>query len=169
MSRALLYGFGGHGKVLAELLLAAGFREIGVFDDNPIDTSLLNNVIYLGKYDPNVYSDDKILIAVGNNKIRSELSLIIKHNYLTFIHPSAFVSPTCSIGEGSVILQNAVLQTNVFIGKHCIINIQSSIDHDTHVSDFNHIAPHVYIGSNSSISSFSEVNPTQMFPRFTKI
>ncbi len=68
-----------------------------------------------------------------------------------------------------MILQNAVLQSNVKIGKHCIINVQSSIDEDTQIVDFNHIDPHVYVGSNSSITTLSTINPSQIFPRFSKV
>ncbi len=140
-----------------------------MFDDNPLDTALLSNVVYLGKYHARLYPEDKILIAIGDNKIRLKIAQKINHRFLTFIHASAYVSLSCIIGEGSVILQNAVLQSNVNIGKHCIINIQSSIDHDTQVADFNHIAPHVYVGSNSSIATLSMINPSQIFPRFSKI
>lgn len=169
MKRALLYGFGGHGRVLAELLLESGFHEIGVFDDNEVDTSAYTNIKYLGKYDSTVFPNTEILIALGNNELRSQIAAKIKHPFLTFIHPSAYVSSSCKIEEGTVVLQNAVIQSNVVIGKHCIVNIQASIDHDTQIADFNHIAPHVYVGSNSNIPPLSEINPSQTFPRFSKL
>ncbi len=168
MRKILLYGYGGYAKVLAELLLNSGYSWIGVFDDNNLE-SPNPQIKYLGKYSEDIYPDLRIILAIGSSPIRQKLSGLIKHSFETFIHSSAFVSNSAQIGEGTVILQNVVIQHNVSIGKHCILNIQTSIDHDTLINDFVHIAPHAYLGSNCTVSALSDLLPGQIIPRFSNI
>ncbi len=162
----LLYGFGGHGAVLAEGLYASGFEYIGVFDDREI-VSNVDYIKYLGPYDAALHPDCKIIIAIGNNEIRSKLGDRIQHGFYTYIHPSAVLAASVKIGAGSVILQQAVLQTNVQTGKHCIINAGAVIDHDCNLGDAVHVSPLAYIGSNSQIASGVLVETGQVVPRLS--
>ena len=43
--------------------------------------------------------------------------------------------------RASQIITSSTINTGVKIGKHCIINTNSSIDHDCIINDFVHIAP----------------------------
>lgn len=61
------------------------------------------------------------------------------------IHSSAVVSPKAKIGEGSVICAGAVICADAVIGKHCIINTGASVDHDSVLKDFVHIAPGAHL------------------------
>lgn len=162
----LIYGFGGHGKVLAEALVFKTGDAVGIFDDQPINGT--PSTIYLGPYNPNIYPELPIIIAVGNNKVRMQLSLLIKHRFQNFIHPSAQVAQSVTLGKGSVVLQNAVIQANSIIGNHVIVNIGSMIDHDNVIGDFVHIAPLSYVGSNSVISDLTCLEPCSKVNRFSK-
>jgi len=46
------------------------------------------------------------------------------------ISPDAIVDQSVTIGEGTVVIPGVVINVDVFIGKNCIINTKSSIDHD---------------------------------------
>lgn len=166
MKKVLLYGYGGHAKVLAELLLEDGATWVGVFDDKDIETSS-DHIEYLGKYSPNIHPELKVIIAIGNNVVREKLAKEIKHPFFSFIHKSAFVSSSAKIHKGTVVLQNAIIQSNTIIGEHCIVNIQASVDHDTIINDFVHIAPHSYVGSNSTVNSRQNVHAGEIVPRFS--
>lgn len=155
--------------MLSELLLNEGFQWIGVFDDNPLNFDLNSSIQYLGKYDSTIYPDLPLLIAIGNNKIRAEISNKVAHSFLTYIHPSAFISKSAKIAEGTVIMQNVIVQANVSVAKHCIINAQTTIDHDTQIADFVHVGALSYIGSNSQVSTSLELAPGSIFPRFSSI
>lgn len=165
MKKILLYGYGGHAKVLVELLINAGYSWIGVFDDNEIEPQN-QHVEYLGNYSKDIHPEVGLIIAIGNSPIRQKLVGLITHKFEKFIHPTAFISKTVHIGDGTVVLQNVVIQNNAKIGNHCILNIQASVDHDSLVKDFVHIAPHAYIGSNCTVSSLSDLTPGQIIPRF---
>jgi acetyltransferase EpsM len=163
----LIYGFGGHGKVIAEALIAKTGGQVGVFDEQPIE--VIDKIVYLGSYDPYIYPDLSIIIGVGKNEIRRQLSLLIKHSFQSFIHPSAQVAQNVNIGRGSVVLQNAVIQANSIIGDHVIVNIGAMIDHDNKIGDFVHVSPLCYVGSNSIISELTCLEPCSRVPRFSQI
>jgi len=165
----LLYGLGGHGKVMIELAQLLGFRNIGVFDDHDHSSIHIEGVHFLGAYNTEIAPQAPIIIAVGNNSIRKKLANKIKHQFATLIHPSAVVSPTASIQEGTVILSNAVIQANAVIGAHGLINVSVVIDHDVVLGNFVHIRPLAFIGSNSTISSETTINPLQVIERNTRI
>ncbi|OYU56019.1 MAG: transferase [Chitinophagaceae bacterium BSSC1] len=164
---SLIYGFGGHGKVLAEALTFNAEFIVGVFDDQPIEST--RNVIYLGTYNPNIYPELPIILGVGNNNVRKQLLQFIKHRFQSFIHPSAQVAKSVKIGKGSVILQNAVIQANSVIGDHVIINMGSMVDHDNIVKDFVHVSPLCYVGSNSIISELTCLEPCSRIARFSQV
>lgn len=133
----ILYGASGHGKVIIEILEANGVKVDYVVDDNPEIHELLGYEVRRnsGKY-------DDAIISIGSAQIRKKLveTLQVK-NYPVAIHPTAIVSPRAKIGEGTVVMQGAILQTCVEVGKHCIINTGASVDHDCKLADYVHIAP----------------------------
>lgn len=136
-----LYGAGGHCKVVIDILHALGINVTKVVDDNPGSDRISGIPLLLpdGHY-------DSALITIGNCEIRKKIVSSIKvKRYLTAIHPSAIVSPSAKLREGTVVMQGAVVQSSTNIGRHCIINTNSSIDHDCEISDFVHIAPGVSI------------------------
>lgn len=64
---------------------------------------------------------------------------------------SAYVSKTAIVGLGSIVAPNAVLMTNVQIGRSVLINVGATISHDTVIGDFSTVSPGVHIGGNCNI------------------
>ena len=80
--------------------------------------------------------------AVGNYRKRLEMYAKAKRfGFLipVLIHPEAYVSPSASVGEGTVILPKAVVHTGATIGKECILSIGSLTDHDCVLEDGVHL------------------------------
>ena len=50
-----------------------------------------------------------------------------------------------------MIVHGAVVQSGVRIGKHCILNTLSSVDHDSIIGDFVHISPRSCVCSSVKI------------------
>lgn len=140
----LLYGNGGHAKVIKDCLSLLGHDVSEQFSkENP--------------YNPDNNQDKKMIVAVGNNDTREKLVQEAKHRFLTIIHPSAVIASDVEIGEGTVILANAVIQAGAKIGKHCIINANVVIDHDVEISDYCSLYPCAYIGGESVISKGTSI------------
>lgn len=142
MDTYLLFGAGGHAKVVIDSLFDEEVEIAGIFDDNS-DLVSLNGLDVYGKYDESIHSDSKLLITIGDNTIRKKIAKQVSHDYGTCIHKSAIVSKFSRVDEGSVVLHSSVVQTGTKIGKHCIINTASSVDHDVVLGDFVHVSPKV--------------------------
>jgi sugar O-acyltransferase (sialic acid O-acetyltransferase NeuD family) len=162
----LIYGAGGHARVLADLISKINGKIIAFIDDQP-SSSLLHH-IPVKKYD-SLHLEAQIVIGVGNNKIREKIARILLHKAAVIIHPSAIVASDVAIGEGTVILANAVIQTGAKIGKHVIINANACIDHDAVIGDFVHIYPNAYIGGAAFIGAGSTITAGKVISRMAKI
>ena len=55
------------------------------------------------------------------------------------------------IGEGGIIAPNVVVTTEVQIGRHVLVNIATSIQHNSVLGDFCTIGPGVRIGGHVSL------------------
>lgn len=152
----LLYGAGGHAKVIIDCLLSQKIEIQGLFDDKS-DLVSLNGYDVLGPYDEKYMFDHKVVVAIGDNVIRENIVKKIKHKFGQAIHTSAIISNYSTVDEGSVVLHNVVLQSGSKIGKHCIINTRSSVDHDSVVEDFVHISPNVTLCANVKVGRGSHI------------
>src|SRR5438270_4867693 len=86
----------------------------------------------------------QVLCPVGNPRVRRQLVQRTSDLGLAFcsvIDPTAHVSPWIDIGPGSLVCAGTILTTHVKIGSHSVINIASTISHDTIVGDYCNINP----------------------------
>lgn len=143
----LIYGAGGHAKVIISCIRANQILIDSVFDDNP-DRKEIYGIPVTGFYDPTIFPNQKLIIAIGDNLIRRKISNQIKHAFGITVYPSSIVDKSAKIGEGTVVLHNAVIQAGSIIGRHVIINTSVSVDHDCVICDFVHLAPGVILSGN---------------------
>ena len=61
------------------------------------------------------------------------------------------------IGIGSTIMTDAIITSNITIGKCCLINKQTLIGHDVKIGDFCELSPGTKIGGNVSIGNFTSI------------
>ena len=64
----------------------------------------------------------------------------------TLIHPTAHVSSTAVIGEGTIISAGAVIASYTQIGRHVIVNRGALVGHHTRIDDHVTVAPGANIG-----------------------
>lgn len=140
-----LFGASGHGKVIKDILNANGIKVEAFADDN-------HNVNECGgrpvMHDATGLSP--MIVSIGVNRIRKMIVERLKANnpdikFATAIHPSAVISPSAKIGEGTVVMAGAVINADAVIGNHCIVNTGATVDHDCKIGDYCHIAPGVNI------------------------
>lgn len=136
----ILYGASGHAKVVIESITASGEKIVAIFDDNEAIKKILTYNV-LGKYDDQTFPDQQLIISVGANSTRKKIAQRLKCKFGKSIHPSAWISPTAILEEGTVVMGGAVLNADVRVGKHVIVNTSCSIDHDSQVDDFVHVSP----------------------------
>lgn len=142
-----LYGAGGHCKVVLDILESNGLKVGRVVDDSPTENIFMG--LPLTKPNPEL---DKVIITIGNCSIRKKIAeQIIVNSYITAIHPSAIICRNIPVGEGTVIVHGAIVQSSAKIGRHCILNTKSSVGHDVIINDFVHIASGATICGGSEI------------------
>ncbi|MBF0611932.1 MAG: acetyltransferase [Magnetococcales bacterium] len=66
-------------------------------------------------------------------------------------HPSAVVSPSATIGPGSVIFPMVTLCSNSKIGQHVLVLPQSVLSHDSVVGDYSSLASGVCLSGNVKV------------------
>lgn len=90
---------------------------------------------------------DKISIGVADSKIRKKTIEQLPQNveYISLIHPNASVSRWTKIGEGCIITAGCIVTTQIEIGVHCHLNLQTTIGHDCKIGNFFTTAPSVNI------------------------
>ena len=149
MSKLIIIGAGGHGKVVAD----AANRDCVFLDDNQELNDAVGSIDQLSE----IQNDgDEVVVAIGDNKKRLEVLSGISR-IATIIHPSAVISTSASMGEGTVVFANVVVNVTVVIGKGCILNTASSVDHDCVLGDGVHISPGAHLGGEVVVGDCSWV------------
>jgi len=148
----ILYGASGHCKVVMDVILSTNYYQIKtILDDNCAITSLYEYpVVPFLNYENNYHY--AFFISIGNNEIRRKISSKWDVNYVKLIHYSAIVSClNVSIGNGTVVMMNAIINPSVTIGTHCIINSGAIVEHDCKIADYVHVCPGAKLAGNVEV------------------
>lgn len=158
-------GQGGHSKVVQDIILSYEDNEIvGYFDDKYrveyFNDHIITGPVLSAKKMIQFFYDMKFFIAIGNNKVRKQIVQQLglpTHYFVTLRHKSAIISPSATIGFGTVIMANAVINADTQIGDHVIINTNSVIEHDNEVGHFVHVSPNVTLTGGVQIEEGTHV------------
>lgn len=128
---------------------------IGFIDDGEMNIGKkVGNYKIIGRIkDLSKLKADRVIVAIGDNKTRNEIVRKIKTRYFTAIHPSAVISKSAQVLEGSMVLGGVVVNAGARIGKHVILNTGCTVDHHNVINDFVHVAPGVHLGGNVKIGN----------------
>ncbi len=147
----LVLGAGGHGKVVADILMSQGLLVIGFLDDDPtfwgqirLDLPVLGAIDTYASYTP-----DGLVMGVGDNKTRrrvvERLGAQASPLWMQAVHPRAIVARSVRLGQDVVIAAGAVINPDAAVGDHVIVNTGATVDHDCIVDDYAHIAPGAHL------------------------
>ncbi len=92
----------------------------------------------------------KLVIAIGDGATRKRIAEQLPENtaYATLIHPSVISSQHITIGAGSIICAGVVMTCDIHLGKHAIVNLNTTVGHDVTAEDYFTTAPGVAISGN---------------------
>lgn len=172
MIETILVGAGGHGKVVLDAILSnlnTNIKIIGFLDDGEIKE--IAGIKKLGNIKDYIkYKDKKFHIAIGNNVFRERLSKEIgENNLVTIIHKTAYVSSMSNVGNGSYIGAMTVINPQCKIGKACIVNTGTIVEHDCYIGDYSHLSYRVLVGSESKISSSAMIDMGKILERNSNV
>ena len=135
-----IYGASGHGKVIIDLVHSNEEDIHYILDDNPVITGIYDHPV-VHSFTPEVLRH-KTIIAIGDNTVRERVVKNFPGSFYRGInHATAVVDGTVEVGEGTVIMANASVNSDTIIAKHCILNTGSIVEHDCVLEDFVHISP----------------------------
>ncbi len=167
MKHIVLFGAGGHGRVVRDIVDQQHAYDlesciVAVYDDYVLEKMMDGTL-------PILHSEEAFrnfvekngsvlgLIGIGNNEIRERLSREYPIRYAVAIHPTAIIADDVKIGEGTVVMAGAIINPGARIGRHCIINTGAIIEHDCIVGDYVHVAPGTKIAGNVTIGRMSHI------------
>lgn len=161
MKKLLILGAGGQGKVVLDLALnCEKWDQISFLDGDKIGEEILGYPVIgdFREYKMLKVEYTHAIVAVGNNDLRLKLTeKLIKVGYEVpiFIHSSAVVSQFSRIGQGTIVMPQAVVNVSAQVGKACIINTGAIVEHDCHISNGVHLSPSATLGGTVSIGDKS--------------
>ncbi|HWO77456.1 MAG TPA: acetyltransferase [Bacillus sp. (in: firmicutes)] len=158
--KLLIIGASGHGKVVADIALKMNkWHSIAFLDDNK-DIKSSMGIEVIGTSD-DVYKhiyEYEMFVGVGNNAIRQKIHEMLETfgaSIPVLIHPNAIVGEQVEIGNGTVLMAGVVVNCCTKIGKACIINTSSTIDHDNCIGDYVHISPGAHLAGTVEVGQGS--------------
>jgi acetyltransferase EpsM len=159
----VLIGGGEHGRVVAEAARTQPdvLDLVGFVDPMPCEPMISRCGV------PRLGADEALLDhpalfgvlgigAVGVSKVRATVVERLAPDlsgWATVVHDRAWVSPTAELGEGTVVLAGAIVNSGARIGRHVIVNTGAIVEHDVVLGDFAQVSPGAVVGGGARVGS----------------
>jgi len=154
VTRIVIVGAGGQGRIVADILETAGNPAVAFVDDRrALHGTTILGLPVAGASVGDV-AHDAVIVAIGDNHVRRAVTekLIANGERLaSAIHPFTSIAKSASIGEGAMISAGAIVLPRVVVGRGVLLNTKASVDHDTVVGDFAHVSAGATVGAECTI------------------
>lgn len=155
--KIIILGNGGHSKVIQDIISSLKNHKIIAILDEKYECEKSENGIIHAPFSSikNLMGNDvRTVIAIGDNSTRKKIVSKLKlrdEQYISIIHPSAIISESATIGNGTVVMPKSVINADAKIGSHCIINTGSIVEHDNMIGDYSHVSPNSTLTGNVTL------------------
>ena len=166
----VIVGCGGHGRETLGVIRAindaspAGevWRFLGFVDDKPsaVHTERVARlgVPYLGPVDwLSEVGDTYVALGIGDPRVRRGVDQRIAADFglpvASLVHPWSMMGPDTIAGDGLVLFAGSRVTTNVTLGRHVHVNLNSTVGHDCVISDHVSVNPLAAISGECRIGS----------------
>ncbi|KSU60400.1 acetyltransferase [[Bacillus] enclensis] len=148
--KLLIIGASGQGKVVADIALKMNRWQSVAFldDDENIHSSMDLEVIGTSSEVSKYIEEYDVFVGIGNNETRQKVQEKLEKlgaEIPVLIHPTAVIGEQVEIEAGTALMAGSIVNCCTRIGKGCIVNTGSTIDHDNVIGDFAHISPGVHL------------------------
>lgn len=161
--RVAIVGAGGFGRVALDVLLASGSEQwvLGFYDDAhsvladkvrgfPVlgDIGMLKSMLSVETV--------HVVVAITDNEARLRIANSIRAlagQFITAIHPQAYVSEVAVVGDGTVVAAGAVVHPDAVVGSHCYVGPGAVIDRDAEVGAGAWVSAGAVVGSGAKIGA----------------
>ncbi len=155
MRDLIVVGAGGHGRETLDIIEAInavdptwsflGFTNDGDFVADRVDRRAAR---VLGPTDLLAEADAFYVIGIGDSAARERLDQLLTgwaRTAATLVHPTATIASDNRIADGVLVAAGARVTTNVTLGRHVHLNVNSVVSHDCVVGDYATLSPGVLI------------------------
>lgn len=150
----LIFGYGGHARVVADIALALGITEFCF-----VDAAAQEGENFLGhpvvrEYGRTLPAQWQAFAASGDAKRRqAQCEEIAAAGWplATLIAPTATIGAGAQIGPGSLVAQHAHVGPMAQVGEGCIINTGAIVEHESSVGAYSHISVHATVAGRSRV------------------
>ncbi|MBP2316253.1 acetyltransferase [Azospirillum soli] len=156
--RIVIFGAGGHAKVVCDVIEAfGGFTVAGFVTPDPEAATYLGYPLHREetflRTGPAI---DAAAIAIGDNAVRWRVAAQIrtalpKIAFPALVHPTAVISSRAILSEGSIVMARAVVNAAALVGRFAIVNTGAILEHDSRLGDGAHLAPGSVVGGAGQI------------------
>lgn len=161
--RIAIVGAGGFGRVALDVLIEAGCEGwiLGFYDDAHAaipakvrgfavlgDVAMLKSMLSV---EP-VY----VIVAITDNHTRLRIANSIRAlggNFVSAVHPLAYVSGEATVGDGTVVGAGAVVQPNAVVGSHCSLGPNCVVERDAVVGAGVWVSAGAVVGSGGRVGA----------------
>jgi acetyltransferase EpsM len=176
-----IFGAGGHATVVTnEINKLKDYEIVGYFVHD------VNNLNIIKDYKNKIFMINKRnllnlvknsvsgIIAIGENILRKKIVedfRLISRNFKweKIISKDSTVSSTVSIGNGTIIMSECVVNPYSKINNHCLINTGSIIEHENIFEDYSSVGPGVVTGGNVKVEKLSHLGIGSVIKEKVKI
>jgi sugar O-acyltransferase (sialic acid O-acetyltransferase NeuD family) len=153
MKDVVILGAGGFARELYWVFLEDNqektrWNVLGFVDDKPeLQGAVISGLPVLGGFEwlrGKTGKNLELISSAGNPRTRKALAergAALGFGFSTVVHPSARMSKWVELGPGTVITAGCVLTTQVTVGAHALVNLNSTIGHDCVVGAYTNINP----------------------------
>lgn len=151
MNRVLIVGAGGLGREVLDIVEAciSGGQDlefVGFLDDGAVDAAALarRGAVHLGLTELIGQLEAAIVIGIGSPSVRRKIDERVMRAgnlVITVAHPSASVGADNRIGPGAVLCAGSRMTTNITVGRHFHLNLNSTVGHDCVIGNYVSVFP----------------------------
>ena len=166
--RLIIIGAGGYGQTVADIARQSGlFEQVLFLDDHVLGENVLGSCeeFLMFKEEETMFYP-----AFGNNRLRLEWLDRLGATGCSvpvLIHDTAYVSPRAEIGEGTVVLPKAVVNTDCVTNRGCIVNCGAIVDHGCILEEGVHVCLGAIVKAENQIPACSKIEAGQVIENRT--
>jgi acetyltransferase EpsM len=164
----LIFGGGGHGKTIIDLVRALGsFRIIGIIDDgltpgsDVMDTPVLGGAQTLEEWHARgVRLAANCVGGIGNVDVRLRVfERLAKAGFTcpALVHPSAVVERSAALEPGVQVLAQAYIGSDVRVGFGTVINAGGIVSHDCTLGKVVNLSPGATLAGNVHVENYTQI------------
>lgn len=164
----VIVGCGGHARSVVDVILYnTPDANITFLDENArVDETVLGFPV-LKTFD---ITTEKVIVGIGDNKKRKELSQKYYSNLTSIISKNAYIGKDVKIGKGVFVAHNVHIGVLSTVDDYSIINTGALIDHECSIAKASFIGPNatlcgkvktdenVFIGAGTTIKDNIYIN-----------